>query len=280
MLVFGMWTVYAVEIPTTMSVDNDPVVSTIALTDSDGGNLQVWANDTRIFNCTGVVTDLDGFADISKVNATIYAPSSSLGGADSFGLHYSNTSCNIYGSSGNTSSYNCGFIVHHQSQPGLWTCNVSVNDTFARTTTNATTNTVDVFKSIAVPLQTIAFGSYAHSQNSGTTDKTVTVNNTGNVQFNVTLDAYRSSGIPADVNAMTCTTGTLPVASMVYATSAGVAALSKTPLADAPTTINANVSTTAFGSTAPVAYSFYLGMVVPAAGQSGACTGFLDVSAS
>ncbi len=280
LLLFGMWTVHAVEIPTNVTIDNDPYISSISLTDSDGGTLQVWANDSRIFNCTGTAVDLDGFADISNINATIYGPSSNMTASDASGLHYTNASCTLFGGSANTTSFNCGFIVHHQTQPGLWTCNASINDSYARVFTNATNNTVDIFKSIAVPLQTIAFGAFAHSQNSGTTDKNITVNNTGNVKFNVTLDAYRSSGIPADNNSMSCVVGTLPVSSVVFAITPGVSALSKTALNDTPTTIPANVSTTAFGAVAPIPFSFYLGIVIPASGQGGACNGFLDVSAS
>jgi len=272
--------VHAIEIPTNVTVDYDPSVATISLTDSDGGTLQVWANDSRIFNCTGTVTDGDGFADMTSVNGTIYGPSSNYSAADFAGLHYTNSSCSIFGSAGNTSSYNCSFKVHHHTQSGNWTCNVSVVDTFLRTSTNQTTNSVDVFKSIAVPLQTIAFGAFAHSQDSGTTDKNITVNNTGNAKFNVTLDAYRLSGFPNDNSSMTCVTGTLPVSSIVYATTPGVTALSKIPLNNTPTTISANVTTTAFGSTAPIPYSFYLGIVIPASGMSGACAGFLDVSAT
>ena len=271
--------VSAIEIPTNVTVDYDPIVSTILLTDSDAGTLQIWANDSRTFNCTGVVTDNDGFADIQAVNATIWGFNSTFAGADSAGVHYTNTSCTKFGGSGNTSSFNCAFTVQHNTQNGTWTCNVSVNDTYARSATNQTTNTVDVFKSISVPLQTIQFGAYAHSQNSGTVDKNVTVNNTGNVKFNISIDAYRSSGIPADNNSMTCASGTLPVSSIVYSVNPGVTALSKTALVDAPTIISANVSVTPFGSLIPVSYSFYLGIIIPATNASGACSGFLDVSA-
>jgi len=270
----------ATEIPTNVTVDYDPLVSTILLTDSDGGTLQVWANDSRIFNCTGTVYDGDGFADLGTVNGTIWGFGSNYSAANSAGLHYSNSTCLKYGSAGNTSSYTCSFYVHHHTENGTWICNVSINDTYARTGTNQTTNTVDVFKSISVPLQTIAFGSYAHGQNSGTTDYTVTINNTGNAKFNVTLDAYRVSGVPADINSMSCASGTLPVGSIAYSTVPGTAAISKTALTDAPKTISANVSVTAFGSTAPVPYSFYLGIIIPATGMSGKCAGFLDVSAS
>jgi hypothetical protein len=74
MLLFSIWTVQATEIPTNVSIDNDPFVTTITLVDADGGNLQVWENDTRIFNCSGTVEDLDGFADIVNVNATLFRP--------------------------------------------------------------------------------------------------------------------------------------------------------------------------------------------------------------
>jgi len=277
---FNVQPTSAVEIPTNVTIDNDPRVATISLLDSDGGTLQVWANDSRIFNCTGTVTDGDGFADMGAVNATIYGPTSNFSAANSAGLHYSNLTCLKFASAGNSSTYTCGFYVHHHTESGNWTCNVSVNDSYARISTNQTTNTVDIFKSISVPLQTIAFGAYAHNQDSGTTDKNVTVNNTGNVAFNVTLDAYKTSGVPNDNSSMSCVTGTLPVGSIVFATAAGVDALSKTALTNAPTTIPANVSQTAYGSIAPVPYTVYLGIVVPATGMSGKCAGFLDVSAS
>ena len=280
MLVFGISAAYAIEIPTNVSIDNDPYITSSSLTDSDGGTLQVWANDSRLFNCTGTASDLDGFGDIVNINATIYGAASNLSAADSAGLHYTNSSCSRFGGSGNTTSFNCAFTVHHNTQNSTWICNTSVNDTASRFNSNTSTNSVDVFKSIAVPLQTIAFGSYAHSQNSGTTDKNITINNTGNVAFNVTLDAYRQSGTPADNFSMSCTVGNLNVTSIVFATTPGVAALSKTALNDSPTTIPANVSFSPYGTTAFVPFSFYLGIVIPAIGPGGACNGYLDVSAS
>jgi hypothetical protein len=280
LLSFSLTLVFAAEVPINVTVNYEPNVQTISLTDSDGGTLQVFANDTRVFNCTGTVHDGDGFADISSVNATIFGFGSSAPAADTAGNHYTNTSCVRFAGSGNTTTYTCGFVVYHHTQNGTWTCNVSVNDTFNKRLSNTTTNTVDASKLIQVDNQTLAFGSFARGTDSGTTDVILDFNNSGNTRFNVTIDAYSLTGVPADTNAMLCTTGNLSVGFMRWSLLPGIAATAKTVMTNAPMLLQMNTTTTPFGSTAPVAFSFYMGIVIPPTGLGGRCTGFLDVIAT
>ncbi|HLP79476.1 MAG TPA: hypothetical protein VK158_02495, partial [Acidobacteriota bacterium] len=168
----------------------------------------------------------------------------------------------------------------HHTEPGSWNCTIMARDSYNTDGQNSTLGTVDSYFGVGVPTATIDFGAYAHSQNSGTTDYSVLANNTGNVRIDFTLDAYSSSGVPADANAMSCTSGSLPVSAIRYATTSGVTATAKTALADAPTSVNVNLDQTPLGSTAYTGSTLYFGIVIPSGGQSGSCTGFLDIGAT
>lgn len=278
--VFLIGIVYAVEIPTQVFINTDPNITSTSLIDSDGGTLQLGSLDNATFNCTGSITDADGYTDITGINATFYGFGYFSNSANTAGAKYSNSSCLLYGGSGNTTSFTCTTFVHHHTLNGTWNCNATVIDSYNRTNSRNGSNTVDVFKSVGVQTQTINFGSYALGNNSGTIDKNITVNNTGNRPINVTLDAYRVSGVASDANAMTCTTGNLPVSALRYSMSPGIIATSKIALTDSPLTAAINLTSTAIGSTLYTNTTLYFGVVIPSSGQGGICTGFLDISAS
>jgi hypothetical protein len=279
---FAVTSVFADELNITVYVNGAPEVRTISFTDLDGGNIQVYPNDTAIMNCSGTLYDVDGANDIGIINATFFASGSGYfesSPAASGAVYINNTNCSIFNIVGTDAEFECLVYVHHHSLPGTWSCNVTAFDSYNQMGTNATTNTVDVLRSIQLPNITVDFGTYPLNTDSGTNDFNVTYNNTGNVAFDTQLDAYRVTATPSDANAMLCTVGNLPVGSLAYSYTAEQPFASKTPLTDAPIDTNSNLLPTAVGDIDPTTQSVAFGIGIPASGLGGRCVGWLDISA-
>ncbi|HLP80217.1 MAG TPA: hypothetical protein VK158_06265 [Acidobacteriota bacterium] len=271
---------FATEIPTTVDINADPRVATITFTDADGGNIQLSRFDNASVTCYGTIYDDDGYTDIISLNASFFGLNSTISSAPSSGTKYVNTSCTITNGAGPTADFECNATVHHHTEPGSWNCTVMVQDAYGVNGSNSTLQTVDTFMSIDVPTELIDFGTHAHGNDSGTNDYSILINNSGNVRFDVLLDAYSLTGVDADVNAMACDVGDLPVASILWNLTPGTDASLKTPFTDSPQTADINLDQTAFGATAYTTDNIYFGISIPMSGQSGTCTGFIDVSAT
>jgi hypothetical protein len=279
---------YADELNTTVYINGAPYLDTLYFTDNDSGNLQVYPDDSGMSWCYGNFSDVDGSSTVVNINATFYGPSFNVNSPVSFGAVYFNDSCTLSNLVGMTGEYNCSAIMYHHSEPGLWSCNVSIIDDVDQWTSNVTTNTVDDLVSIQVPPPlanathnaTLDFGYYALGQNSTTTDFIIDVNNSGNVAFNVTLDPYRVSATPVDTEAMACTVGNLPATNILFDLSPGTDVGLKTALSDAPTPTGAPLAPTAFGSIPPTTQSIYFGIIIPTVDIGGRCAGFMDIESS
>ncbi|HLP80216.1 MAG TPA: hypothetical protein VK158_06260 [Acidobacteriota bacterium] len=271
---------FATEIPTQVDINADPTVTSVTLTDFDAGTIQLLRNDTAVMTCFGTIYDDDGFADIQNVNASFFGLNSTISSAPSYGTKYVNDSCTISNGVGPSADFECNVTVHHHTEPGSWNCTVMVNDTFGVNGSNSSLQDVDTFMSVDVPTELIDFGSQAHGNDSGTDDYPILINNSGNVRFDVLLDAYSLTGVDADVNAMACTVGDLPVSAILWNLTPNTDASLKTPFTDVAQQADINLDQTAFGATAYTTDNIYFGIAIPASGQSGLCTGFIDVTAT
>ncbi|HLP80218.1 MAG TPA: hypothetical protein VK158_06270, partial [Acidobacteriota bacterium] len=113
LLVICISTLYAAEIPITVDINSEPEITSITLTDADGGNVQLNGLDTRIMTCFGTLRDNDSYLDITSFNATFFGQNSTLTAANSAGTHYTNTSCATSGGSGATVNFQCNVTIHH-----------------------------------------------------------------------------------------------------------------------------------------------------------------------
>jgi len=91
------------------------------------GTVTLTPNSTTLVNCSVIAEDYDGEADITNVYAEIFSVSgSSYGDVDDDNTHYTNSSCVINTSYGDSYQIkaDCFFEVQYYANPGNWNCSV------------------------------------------------------------------------------------------------------------------------------------------------------------
>ena len=172
-----------------------------------GVTLNPGPTDTTRVWCNCTFTDANGFADVSKANATLYKTGAGEGGAASNFLRYANNSCNLVNGAGNTVHSNCSFDVQYYASPATsistdsWRCIVYANDTQGSSASNATNLTVAETMAIILNQSSVGYGSVL-SGGANSTVVAVNVTNVGNVLVDgrLSADNLTSSGKP-DINA-------------------------------------------------------------------------------
>ncbi|MDF1497940.1 MAG: hypothetical protein P1P85_01100 [Patescibacteria group bacterium] len=249
-----------------------PVASSVSI---DGGATSVTLieNTTKTITCTATVTDENGYADITSVEAKLYRTGVGAGVADNDNNHYTLTgdaNCIPSGGSGNTENYTCAFSVQFFAEPtdasapiysaDNWTCQVTPS--YSGGPGTAATDTIEMGTLNALNVTAnINYGTLGLGNNSGASPQTVTVTNTGNTL----MDPQVSSAA-----AMTCTIGTIPVANQEYS-NATFTYGSGTDLSATPTTLNLSLAKPT--TTTPVTDNSYWGIGIPGTGVGGSCTG-------
>ena len=205
--------------------------------------------------------------DVLSVNGTIWHSSSSEGAADDNNSHYTNSSCFSTDVETTEVQTNCSFSLQYYSNPNTWTCKLgafmSKSDTSADNQTNTTVNTL---LALSIP-GTIDFGSMTVGQNStDTTENVSAVENTGNVLMDIQLSG----------DAMSCTTGSIPVSNIKYSAVDNTPYASMTALSENATTLGLNVSQRTDGvSTKDVFWK----ISIPNTGIDGVCSNTMTFTA-
>ncbi|RME53521.1 hypothetical protein D6783_01810 [Candidatus Woesearchaeota archaeon] len=201
---------------------NHPSIRIVAITQ----NIILNAGSTKQVECNATITDEDGPGDIATVNATLYHTQNTSSDPDHPRYHYTNASCQQYGTSANSANYTCAFFIQYYALNGTWECNASVKDLqgLANSTTNQTT--VDPLLAINVTPVLIDYGNVPAGGTSQ--EQTVNITNVGNVPINVSVYGYGAT--PGDGLAMVCSTGNITISDERYASTPGVAYAAKTLL--------------------------------------------------
>ena len=252
----------------------------------DSGAVSVTLSEgtTKNVVCTSVVTDNDGYADITSVQAKLYRTGVGAGAPDDPANHYTlsgDAQCVPSGGSGTTENYTCTFAVYFYADPtdtgsayetDNWTCQVTPSDGIGAGT--AATDTIEMNSLIALDVTaTINYGTLALGTNTGTTDYTTTVTNTGNRQIDIQLDGYGSTD--GDGKAMVCTIGSITIGNERYSLTAATAWSAKTQLTDTATTLTTFDLAKGASSTKNV----YWGFGMPSSGVGGSCSGKVNFTA-
>lgn len=251
-----------------------PTVGTITPTDP----ISLAENSTAIVWCNATITDNDGFADVTGVNATIWDTAATTeNAADSGSNHYTNASCTLSGGSGTTVDAACAFPLQYYANATEWTCKLIANDSTSATgTNNITTVTVNELKALSTD-SPIAFGELALGATSG--EQSITVTNTGNTLIDVSVDGYGS--IDGDGYAMTCSIGgsEIPLSKMKYNLTSGqdfdATMTSLTDVAVILADFDLVKTTDGTPSTKPV----YWKLRMPSSDVGGSCSGKIVVTA-
>ena len=239
-----------------------PVASSANI-DGGAASITLTENTTTNVVCTAIVTDSNGFADITSVEARLYETAQGAAGTADENYRYilaGNTNCVPSGGSGDTENYTCTFDVQFFANPAEWTCQVTPSDSGGAGTADSHTITMNTTLALNVTA-TIVYGDMGLGTNSGASPQTIVVTNTGNA----IMDPQVSSAA-----AMGCVTGTIPVANQEYSASTFTYG-SGTDLSGTPTTLNLDLPKPT--STTPVTADSYWGIGIPGTGVGGNCTG-------
>ncbi len=186
-----------------------PIVDSVLLEDDDPtptDELDLNIGTTKLINCSGTVSDADDIIEIDAVFATLYHnETSNSSGVDNGSNHYTNSSCNTTALDPNTIHYNCLFNVQFYANPGLWECNVTVNDSTKAVNSKIDNSTITQLIGIDIGDGNIDFGSLKLGENTVTADKTKTITNIGNIAIDLNLRVYGSNY--GDNLSMDCTDG-------------------------------------------------------------------------
>jgi len=255
----------------TYTVAYPPVASAVSI-DSGASGVTLTENATKNVVCSATVTDANGYADITSVEAKLYRTGVGSAASDDPNNHYTlagDSQCVPSGGSGNTETYTCTFAVQFFAEPtdagsiyasDNWTCLVTPSDSGGAGT--AASDTIEVNTLLALNVtSSINYGNLSLGSTSGSYPKIVTVTNTGNAN----MDPQVSSAA-----AMTCTTGTIPVANQEYADFSFTYGSGYT-LSGTPTTLNLALPKPT--SDTPVTANSYWGISIPSTGISGSCSG-------
>lgn len=186
----------------------------IILIDVESGTVSLTPNASTVVNCSVIVEDYDGEADVLLVNATFFdTTNSNPADPDDNNTHYTNASCDL--STGYGDSYqvmaHCLFDVEYYANPGNWNCSVYVEDQATYTENETNSTTIEEMLAFGLP-DTIDYGTINATFVSN--EQAANVTNVGNVMANLSLSGYGAS--EGDGYSMVCDYGSVQNISIDY----------------------------------------------------------------
>lgn len=256
----------------TVNINNtSPTIETIFLSDVDGvqatGGMDLSAGTTQTIYCYGTYNDEDGLGDVQGVSARIWNNGlSSFSGSENLEEHYRNETCSAI-----DGDFSCEFDVEFFARPGTWNCNATVVDTSLDEGTGQASETMNELLGISIPENLlIDFGSVGLGATS--TSRQVPVNNTGNINLDFGLDAFRAGNTTSDTEGMNCSiAGTIPTSNFevsaddtTFDNLVGLGPMYQLVTALSPAT---DISPT------PTTQDVFWRLSVPSVGVGGSCSG-------
>ncbi|MFH1631627.1 MAG: hypothetical protein ABIA47_01195 [bacterium] len=261
---------------TSVSVTNAIPIASSASVNAGAGSMTLTENTTTAVTCTATVTDNNGCEDITTGSAVFYRTNVGSGSGCSGDSNncYSAIPCNVDGGSCTgggsdlTATYTCTNLIQYYADPTDagstyeatdWTCEVTPIDLAGNGTADTDVIEMDTLTALNVT-STIAYGSVALSGNTGVTNQTTVVTNTGNEE----IDAQISGTI------MTCTIGIINAVSQKYDTSDVTYASLANSLTGSPETLTLTLPQS---TGVAVTDDIFWGLTMPATGVGGSCSG-------
>ncbi len=282
--------VKAILATSSVTVTNSLPVASLGSINTDAATMTLTEAATATATFTFTVTDNNGCSDINahgsnKTIAKFYRTNV----ADGAACAVNDANCYAMTCTGPTgctpgggdldATFSCTASVQFYADPTdtgstydatTWSATATPRDAVG---TDGTPNsdTIEMASLTALSLgeaPTIAYDALALNANTGTTDETTTVTNTGNRTIDTQVGGYGS--ISEDTYSMVCTIGTIPVANEKYSLVAETAYASKTALV---TNATPNTVQTSLAQGAASTDIIYWGMGLPATGVGGTCGG-------
>ena len=217
------------------AADNDTIIVKVNVTNSEPILYNVYVEPTSVIleagsyttvNCTGQVYDINGWNDITSVNASIYDTSYGYDDdpntADN-NYRYFNQSCNCTSIDTLNASCSCLFSVQYYANNGTWQCNMTVADSYGVTSIRNSSNfDIEALTAIDVP-SLLDFGNLSVGEESDYIP--INVSNYGNVQINVSVRGWGGTdpySPTVDDIGLICQTGNISTTSEKYALNSSV----------------------------------------------------------
>ncbi len=183
--------------------NSPPVASSVSI-DSGASDIDLTENTTTEVVCAATVTDTDGYVDILSVEAKLYRTSVGHSASDDNNNHYTlsgDTECVPSNGGGDTEDYTCTFDVYFHADPtdsgsiyetDDWTCRVMPSDSDGEGT--ADTDTIEINTLIALSVSSsIDYGNLQQGEDTGSSNQTTVVTNTGNAIIDLEVSGNGSS---------------------------------------------------------------------------------------
>lgn len=266
--------VYSKYATTTIASGGNAAPTASGLTLNGGSPITLTENTTTSISVVGTVTDTDGFLNISYATGTLYRSGvgASCATNDNSCYRVASTSCPLTSCAGNSCTATCTFQnVQFFAEPTdvgtysgeNWAAGISVYDA-SSATGFATSSGVELNTLYALNVTgAIAYGSVGSGSDTGSSNQTATVTNTGNALIDSQL-----SGTD-----MTFTVNTILVSNQKYSTSTFTysSCTTCTNLSTSPTAYDINLAKPT--NTTPVTTNIYWGLAVPGGRPQGSYSG-------
>jgi hypothetical protein len=244
----------------TTSSNSLPTASSVSV-DSGASSITLTEGTTKSVSCVGTVTDTDGYTNISSVKADFFRTSVGIGSALDDNDHYrlsGDSQCVPSGGSGNSETYTCAFSIQYfadatdagsPNSSDTWTCTMTPTDSVGDGTTASDTIEMDSLIALDVT-SSISYGSVNPNSDTGASNQSVTVTNTGNRDMD------------PQISGTTMSSGgdTIAVGQQKYFGSSFTYASSGTALSTTPTAINLTLPQRTSGA---VTATVYWGIGIP-----------------
>lgn len=265
------------------TIDNQfPEVTNIQI-NSGISPIVLTEDTTTTVACTATISDSDGYADITSVEAIFFRTSVGAGATDNENNHYTLTGdsgCIPSNGSGANEDYTCSFEVQFYADAtdggsaysaDDWTCQITPTDSIG--VGNSATATTEIGSLISLKVDNdINYSDLAQGTDTGAINATTNVINTGNTPIDVEL-----SGSDMCTDFPVCSGATLPVNHQEYSTSSFTYG-SGTDLSSSVVLLDLSLAKST-QSPSNSSQMLYWGIGIPAVQPSGVYNGINDITA-
>lgn len=257
--------------------NNAPTVTSVEVNGSS--NITLTENTTTVVQVTATVTDTDGYANLSAVTGKLYRSGASGGNscvADENNC-YTPADTALTGCSGNSCTATLTFNVQYFAEPtdsGAYSSEYwlgwlqATDDNSATGNATSPASVTELNSLIALSVDdSINYGSLDVGTDTGSTNATATVTNTGNVSIDADL-----TGSDLCTDFPLCDGSTISVSNQKYSLSSFTYSSGGSALSTSPVTLQLNLAK-ATSSESPSTTTIYFGAAVPSNTASGSYDG-------
>jgi hypothetical protein len=250
--IMALWLALTLQSPNVAADSNTTVITHLNVTNTaptlysvsvNPGSIDLNPGNVTVVNCTGLIYDSNGWADIRRVNATLYDTAFGDGLVYDNNYRYFNSSCNTscvsYEGSGTNASCTCRFNVQYYANNGSWQCNMTVGDLYGLADNENSTNiTINQIMAINTPTE-IDYGNLSVTQTSSAV--MVNLTNYGNTRVNISVVGYGGTNdtVPWAGNySFICAYGNISISNERYSWNASQSYSAMTNLTNVTTAID------------------------------------------